>query len=84
MEHCSLCGGSAGRLLNGAHCLCAARAAHGQPTPSLGDRCPNCHGSGTLGKGGVMLDFAHGPAVIARSLRAQFPPCQHCAGTGTI
>lgn len=82
-EPCNLCGGTAGQLLDGAHCLCTARAALSQPTPSLGDRCPACNGSGTTGRGGVFLDFSLGPQRIARSIAAQFPPCQQCAGTGT-
>ena len=84
MKYCSICGGSAGQLLNGAHCLCTARQVHGMATPSLGDKCPRCNGSGTLGRGGVMLGFDLGPAAIARSIKAQFPPCQECGGKGNI
>lgn len=83
-EPCKFCGGTAGRLLNGAHCLCTARAAAGVATPSLGDRCQTCNGSGATGKGGVFLDLTLGPAMIARSLTAQFPPCKQCSGTGVI
>jgi len=79
---CTLCGGNAGQLIEGAHALCFARAGHGLPTPSLGERCALCHGSGTTGRGGVMLDLGLGPATIARSLAAQFPPCPVCDGRG--
>ena len=80
---CRLCGGTAGRLNEtDAHNLCDALAARGMPTPSLGMRCATCHGSGTTGRGGVFLSFDLGPAAIARSIAAQFPPCQSCAGKG--
>ena len=77
---CNLCGGNAGGLIDGAHALCRERAKHGLPTPSLGTRCSTCNGSGTLGRGGVMLSFDLGPAAIARSIAAQFPPCPTCEG----
>lgn len=79
---CFLCGGNAGQLPEGRHNFCAARADLGLPTPNLGERCECCGGSGTLGRGGVMLDFDHGPAAIARSVAAQFPPCKTCNGRG--
>jgi len=79
---CELCGGAAGQLIDGAHALCRARTNLGLPTPSLGNRCERCAGRGTLGTGGVMLDLSHGPAVIARSIAAQFPPCPTCGGRG--
>ena len=82
---CKLCGGNAGRLgPDGIHFLCAARAAQGLPTPSLGTRCPTCDGAGTLGRGGAMLFTALGPAAIERSIRAQFPPCHSCRGKGSV
>jgi len=86
MNHpnCALCGGTAGQLFDGAHVLCRALADHGVPTPSLGNRCKECNGSGTRGRGGVMLDFGLGPAAIKRSIDAQFPPCATCAGTGKV
>lgn len=85
MAACVLCGGTAGHLnAEGAHNLCAARKAHGLPTPSLGAKCDTCHGAGTTGRGGVMLGFDLGPAAIARSIRAQFPACATCGGSGVI
>ena len=81
--HCTLCGGNTGRLSdNGAHCLCEARHHHGQPTPSLGNRCAACRGAKSLGRGGIMLGFDLSAAEIARSIAAQFPPCPACNGTG--
>lgn len=80
--NCTLCGGNAGQLVNGAHNLCTARANLGLATPNLGQRCDSCKGSGTLGRGGVMLSFDLGPARIARSIAAQFPPCSTCNGKG--
>jgi len=86
-ETCKYCGGSAGSFNpTGSHYLCEARAASGGPTPSLGNRCPTCNGSGVRPgfKGGVMLSLDEGPARIARSIAAQFPPCQTCSGSGTV
>lgn len=79
---CTLCGGNAGQVIDGGHNSCKARAALNLPTPCLGDTCVACNGAGTQGKGGVMLSFDSGPAAIARSIAAQFPPCPSCAGKG--
>jgi hypothetical protein len=81
---CALCHGTAGQLIDGAHALCAARARLGLPTPCLGLCCPTCSGSGTTGRGGVVLMFDLGPATIRRSLAAQFPPCPTCDGAGHV
>lgn len=81
---CTLCHGNAGHLIDGAHALCTARASLGLGTPNLGERCTVCHGTGTLGRGGVMLGFDLGPARIARSIAAQFPPCKACNGQGYV
>lgn len=78
---CKHCGGTAGTFSpEGSHYLCQERAKHGLATPSLGNRCPTCNGSGVKPgfKGGVMLGFDLGPAAIARSIKAQFPPCPDC------
>ena len=81
---CTLCNGSAGSFnADGDHNLCAVLAKHGMPTPSLGDRCAPCNGSGTTGKGpGPFLDLRMGDRAIARSIAATFPPCEDCRGTG--
>ena len=80
-DACKLCGGTAGLLSpEGSHYLCEARAKNGAPTPCLGHRCPTCNGSGIKPgfRGGVMLSLDEGPARIARSIAAQFPPCSAC------
>ena len=82
LAECRLCGGTAGRMVDGAHALCAALAEMGMPTPNLGDRCPACQGSGVTGKGGVMLSCELGPTAIAESIRAQFPSCRTGGGGG--
>ncbi len=85
VQRCKLCGGSVGCLNERReHNLCRALADLGLPTPSLGDRCPECKGAGTIGEGGVMLDFALGPATIRKSIDAQFPPCLKCGGSGKV
>ena len=62
--------------------MCTALTGAGMPTPHLGDRCPTCRGSGVTGQGGVMLSVELGPAAIAKSIRAQFPTCRACGGSG--
>lgn len=82
---CILCGGNVGGFSpDGAHYRCEALAARGLPTPSLGERCPTCNGAGTLGKGGVMMFLSWGPALIDKSIAAQFPPCPDCNGARVI
>lgn len=87
-RRCALCGGNAGTLNEeGTHNLCRARARHGSPTPSLGDKCSVCHGSKhdsklKSGQAGPCLDANLGPARIKRAIDALFPPCPHCGGTG--
>lgn len=85
MNACIICGGTAGSFSpDGAHYLCEARRAQGQPTPSLGDRCPVCNGTKVKPgrQGGVMLFLDLGPEAIRRSIEAQFPPCEACDGSG--
>jgi len=86
MATCNICGGWARKLPeHGAHNLCLERQKRGLATPSLGDMCDECGGSGHRGEGGgVMLSFDLGPAVIARSIDAQFPVCPKCEGRGFI
>lgn len=82
MNGCAICGGTAGSFnpATHAHYLCEARKTIGAPTPSLGNRCPSCNGTGIRAgfKGGVMLSLEEGPARIKRSIEAQFPPCPDC------
>jgi len=75
LEECSLCGGTSGRMLDGAHALCRARCRAGLPTPSLGDLCPVCQGAG------VVLDF-YGHRISG--IRAQYPVCRECGGSGKV
>ena len=84
MATCTLCQGTAGSLIDGTHALCAVRAKHGRPTPTLGMRCETCGGNGVKPgfRGGVFLDLDLGPALIRRSIAAQFPPCVDCKGKG--
>jgi hypothetical protein len=82
---CKLCGGDAGRLNeDGVHWLCHARNKLNQPTPCLGNKCPDCKGVGSQSKGGVMLFFDLGPDKIEQAINSVFPPCQTCKGKGYI
>lgn len=87
-ERCSICGGSAGTLIDGAHALCTARARHSIEVPCLGDRCSVCHGSKHAsklapGQAGPCLSLDHmTPGQMKRSIDALFPLCPHCGGTG--
>ena len=82
---CCICGGTAGRIIpEEGHYLCQELKKRGLPTPSLGETCPVCNGTGSLGKGGVPLFFDMGPAAIRRSIDAQFPPCLKCGGKGYV
>jgi hypothetical protein len=84
---CKLCSGNCGspNPKTGNHYLCEALAAHNQPTPCLGIKCESCNGSGVKRgfRGGVMLSLDLHPAQIARSIAAQFPPCESCGGKGS-
>lgn len=80
---CAICGGTAGRLVDGMH-LCAARKRAGLSTPNLGYHCQDCNGTGhpLRYRGGVFLFADIGAAAIGRSIAAQFPPCPTCNGRG--
>ena len=79
MNACRLCGGNAGSLNeSGVHYLCAALAAQGLPTPSLGSRCARCNGTGTTART-VAPVIDPSPAALA----ALFPPCPECNGLGS-
>ena len=84
---CKICKGWARRLPeSGSHHLCEARLEAGLPTPSLGERCPECGGAGHLARPGtsLMLDFDLGPGRIKRAIEAAFPTCGSCGGSGVI
>ena len=85
-DRCEVCGGNAGRLSNGRHELCAARQARGLATPSLGDRCAECAGSGHLPRPqtGLMLPLDLGPRRIRDAIEAWAPTCSACGGTGHV
>ncbi len=81
MTNCVICGGWARQLPpHGAHNLCVARRNLGQPTPSLGEKCTTCNGTGHLGtaQSTALLDFRLGPAAISRAIAAVFPTCPDC------
>lgn len=84
---CRICGGWARTLPDsGAHNLCIELQKRGLPTPSLGDRCDRCDGSGHLGRkgAGAMLGFDLGPAKISQAIAATFPTCPACRGSGIV
>lgn len=82
--YCQICGGNAGRLnTNNAHNLCEARKNAGLATPSLGDRCRQCNGSGIKPTAnGLMLGFDLGPQKIAKAMEAI--KCETCEGKGYL
>jgi len=78
---CPICGGNAGQVPPGGHYLCQARKRLGQPTPSLGERCPDCKGSGTPRRAmpaGVALPML----PTGNEIRRWFPKCPTCEGKG--
>lgn len=78
-QACSLCKGTAGRLLEGAHALCRARANRGGATPSMGDFCPCCGGAQCHPRSAV------GPIDPNQAMIERWAPtCQTCKGTGAI
>ncbi len=84
IERCPLCGGNAGRFIpEGGHELCKALAARGLPTPSLGEKCQACGGSGNQRRDmprGVLLPMM----PSGREIRLWFPACETCKGTGAV
>ncbi len=77
---CRLCNGNAGSLSpDGAHYLCEALKAQGMPTPSLGDFCNRCNGTGRHGRRDTVL---YNPRQS--EIDAAFPPCGNCGGTGAV
>ena len=89
-NRCSICNGSvgSGSEEHNAHWLCVENQKRGLATPSMGEACPDCSGSGhkcANDKGaGPMLFLDVGPAAIKRSIEAVFPPCTSCDGTGSV
>lgn len=82
IDRCPICGGNAGRIPEGGHYLCQARKRHGQPTPSLGERCTLCGGSGMQRRN---LTGAILPMIPSgESIRRWFPPCEACHGKGYV
>lgn len=76
---CQYCGGTAGIITPEVpyHFLCEARAGHGLPTPSLGDQCPDCGGSGVT---------PITPMVYMANVSTMPKPktCHTCKGKGCI
>ena len=84
---CRLCGGTIGSGIDGAHCLCAARQRTGMKIVCLGHACTHCLGRGWWRADGgppvgAALPVYSNPSEMARGIKAIFPPCQHCKGTG--
>lgn len=76
---CVHCGGTAGTLVDGAHALCKVRKEFGLATPSLGDRCQCCSGTGRHPRGAV------GPTNPNQdAIERWAPACVTCAGSGTV
>ncbi len=76
---CKLCGGTSGAHFDGAHALCAARAKHGRPTPTLGDACACCNGSGCHPRSAV------GPINPNQDAIDRWAPaCVTCQGSGVM
>ena len=74
---CQLCGGNAGRLVDGAHVFCAIVGSTGERTPSLGDVCLDCLGVGNKPQSAV------GPVNPNQAaMDAWAPQCARCNGSG--
>ncbi len=76
---CRLCGGTAGDSRQTSHALCVARREMGEPTPSLGDACPCCGGSGSHPRSNV------GPSNPTQdNLERWAPACVTCNASGAV
>jgi hypothetical protein len=80
-ERCPLCGGNSGTIPEAGHHLCQALHARGLPTPSLGERCECCNGTGNERRSlprGILLPLNPTP----KQIRLWFPACKACDGKG--
>jgi len=89
LESCKHCGGTAGTLFSGSHAICRRRAKRGKPTPSFGDLCPDCNGTGYASKqrpdwSGVCIPAELGPIATKRAIDALFPRCPTCKGARAV
>lgn len=79
LPRCRHCGGNAGCFFDGGHALCNARAKRGGPTPSLGDRCSCCKGTGGHPRSAV------GPINPNQdTIERWCPGCTTCRATGVV
>jgi hypothetical protein len=83
MGICNICGGwSKNFPPSGSHFLCTERKLLGQPTPNLGDQCPECAGEKFLSrskfKTGLFLDKSLNYNINDLSI------CHKCKGQGII
>jgi len=77
---CRICGGTAGDDRQVAHSLCMTRVDLGEPTPSLGNACPCCGGSGNH-PNAELASINGGQDAIERHWA---PACRTCSGSGAI
>ena len=80
---CRHCGGTAGNATvpgePESHAVCHYKALAGLPTPSLGDICPCCEGSGCHPRS------ATGPINPTQDqIERWAPACMKCKGSGSI
>jgi len=76
---CALCGGTVGRLINGEHALCRARANRGLTILCLGHRCKVCNGVGRITRSPVGPASTH---LNQAAIDAWARKCGRCQGTG--
>jgi hypothetical protein len=84
VDRCPICGGSAGRVIPAeGHHLCQALKRLGMSTPSLGENCGACGGSGVKRRqlpAGILL-----PTLpTGHEIKLWFPPCEACGGKGSV